>query len=141
MNTEKALFEARERGLDLIEIVPNSQPPVAKIMDYGKYLYQKAKEERKQKNKDKKSETKGVRISLKTGKHDLEFKAAQTDKFLKKGHRIKIEIVMKGREKAFQDLARQKLKEFVEIIPGKVKIEQEPKKNPMGLIVIVARAG
>jgi len=76
----KALAMAREKGLDLIEIAPNAKPPVCRIMDGGKYKYQKSKEDKKQKSKQKQTEIKGIRISMRTGQHDLETKIKQIEK-------------------------------------------------------------
>lgn len=136
--TNQALAKAEDDGLDLVEISPNAKPPVCKIMDYGKYKYQKEKKEQKQKKKQKKVEVKGVRISLRISKNDLEFKAKQADKFLGEGNKVRIELIMRGRENAHRDLAKVKLKEFIEIMEHKVIVEQEPKKERLGLAMIVA---
>lgn len=130
---------AQEKGLDLIEIAPNAQPPVCRIMSYGKYQYQKSRQEREQRSKQKKIEVKGVRISLRTGQHDLEFKAKQTEKFLNQGHKIRIEIILRGREKGLLEMAKEKLKQFIELIPVEIKVEQELKKQPRGLSTVIAK--
>ena len=137
MNTREALQKAQEQGLDLVEISPKAVPPVAKIMDFGKYQYQKSREDRQNKSKQKKSEMKGIRLSVRTDEHDLEFKKVQAEKFLAKGNKVKVEIVMKGREKAHQDLARKNLEEFVKKISIPNKIEQEVKRYPGGFNVII----
>jgi translation initiation factor IF-3 len=139
IETPKALEMAREKGLDLIEIAPNTQPPVCRIMDYGKYQYQKSKQEKEQRSKQKKIEVKGIRISLRTGQHDLETKAKQSEKFLNKGYKIRIEMILKGREKSLLDLAKEKLNQFIELIPLETKIEQEIKKQPRGLSVVIEK--
>ena len=90
VETYQALDIARERGLDLVEIAPLARPPVCRIIDFGKYLYQRSKQERGQKTKQKRIEVKGIRITLRTGQHDLETKAKQTEKFIKKGDKIRI---------------------------------------------------
>ena len=135
--TAKALNLAQEKGLDLIEIVPQVRPPVCRIMDYGKYQYQQSRKEKDQRSKQKKTEIKGVRIGLRTGQHDLEIKAKQTEKFLNKGHRVKIEIILRGREKAHPELAKEKLSQFIELIPLEIKVEQEAKKQPRGLNMVI----
>lgn len=137
MSPQKALELAREKQLDLVEISPKATPPVCKIMDFGKYQYQKSREERQNKSKQKKTEIKGIRIGVRTDDHDLNFKKNQAEKFLKKGHRIKIEIVMRGREKAHQDLARTNLLEFLKTISLPYKIEQDIKRFPGGFNVII----
>ena len=138
MTTPEALEIARSSSLDLVEISPKAEPPVCKIMDFGKYQYQKSKEDRQQKSKQKKSEIKGIRLSIRTDSHDLNFKKAQTEKFITKGNKVKIEIILKGREKAHADLAKQNLTEFLNSISVPNKVEQEIKKFPGGFNVIIA---
>jgi translation initiation factor IF-3 len=123
----------------LIEIAPTVRPPVCRIMDYGKYQYQKSREERKQKAKQKKIEVKGVRIGLKTGQHDLEIKAKQANKFLDQGHKVRIEIILRGREKALLAMAKERLNNFIGLISLEVKIEKEAEKQPRGLSVVVTK--
>ncbi len=138
MDTRDALNLAKEHLLDLVEISPKAEPPVVKIMDFGKYQYQKSREDRQNKSKQKKSEIKGIRLSVRTDEHDLEFKKNQAEKFLTKGNKVKIEIMLKGREKAHQDLARKNLEEFARRIAIPNKIEQEIKRYPGGFNVILA---
>lgn len=128
---------ARERELDLVEIVPNTRPPVVKIMDFGKYQYQKAKEDQQQRAKQKRTEVKGVRLGMRTDDHDLEVRRRQVEKFLSQGNKVKIEIRLKGREKAHQPLARETLNNFIQSISVPNKIEQEIKKFPGGFNVII----
>jgi len=130
---------AHEAGLDLIEIAPNVKPPVCRIMDYGKYQYQKSKQEKEQRSKQKKVEVKGIRISMRTGQHDLETKIKQIEKFFGKGYKVRIEMILKGREKSLFILAREKLEQFIELIPIEVKIEQEIKRQPRGLGVVIGK--
>jgi len=139
LDTYRAIEIAKERGLDLVEIAPTVSPPVCKITDYGKFKYQQAKKEQQQKAKQKKVEVKGIRIGLSTSGHDLEHKAKQIGKFLNEGNKIRIEIKLKGREKAHRSLAREKLNNFLELIPEKHKTEEEPKQGPTGLIMVIAK--
>jgi translation initiation factor IF-3 len=138
--TEQALQMAKEKELDLVEIVPNARPPVVKIMDFGKYQYQKQKEAQQQKANQKKTEIKGLRIGLKTDEHDIEVRRKQAEKFLSQGNKVKIEIRLKGREKAHQPLAREVLQNFVKSISIPNKFEQEIKKFPGGFNVIITPA-
>jgi len=138
MTPAEALKISQERFLDLVEIAPTANPPVCKIMDYGKYQYQKSREERLQKSKQKKVDIKGIRLGVRTDDHDLEFKKNQAEKFLKKGDKVKVEIIMRGREKAHQDLARNSLIAFIKNIAFPNKIEQEIKRFPGGFNVIIA---
>ena len=140
MDTSKALELARERGIDLVEVAPNVQPPVCKLLNFGKFLYRMAKQERQHNAKQKKSEMKGIRIGVKTGKHDLEVKAKKAVQFLNEGHQLKMEIILKGREKQHRDLAKQKLEEFVSLISCEIKVIQPPKKFPSGFSMIVTKA-
>jgi len=140
LDTYKAIQIAQEQGLDLVEIAPTANPPVCKIIDYGKYKYQQAKKEQQKKAKQKKIEIKGVRIRLSTSLHDLEYKAKQAGEFLTEGNKVRIEIKLKGREKAHQDLAKEKLNNFLKLIPVEHKIEEEPKKSPIGLIMTISKA-
>jgi len=141
-SVSEALEIAREKELDLVEVSPAVQPPVCKIMDYGKYLYRLAKQERIHKAHQKKVELKGIRIGLKTEKHDLEFKAKRAEKFMEKGHKVKIDMFLRGREKANRDFARKKLESFIQIISElseekELITEQLIKRSPNGFNVIV----
>jgi len=130
---------AFEKGLDLIEIAPKAQPPVCRIMDFGKYQYQKSQVEKKQKTTQKKTDTKGVRISFGISQHDAGFKAKQAEKFLSQGHKVRIEMILRGREKGMIEIAKKKLNEFIELIPSEVKIEQEPKRQQRGLGMVIVK--
>ncbi|MDP1884398.1 MAG: translation initiation factor IF-3 [Candidatus Moranbacteria bacterium] len=133
-----ALQIAKQQELDLVEIAPRALPPVCKIMDYGKYQYQQSKQDRVNKAKQKTIDVKGIRIGFRTDTHDLEVKRDMAEKFLKKGHKIKIEIFLRGREKAHQDLARKNLENFVKTISVPFKPEQEIKKYPSGFNIVIA---
>ena len=106
-------------------------------MDFGKYQYQKAKEDQQQRAKQKRTEVKGVRLGMRTDDHDLEVRKKQIEKFLSQGNKVKIEIRLKGREKAHQPLARETLNNFIQSISVPNKIEQEIKKFPGGFNVII----
>ncbi len=138
MDIATALDLAKEKNLDLVEVSPNTQPPVCKIIDYGKFQYLQGKQLRSQSAKQKKVETKGIRLGLKTGEHDLNFKLKQAEKFLKKGHKIKIELRLKGRERAHQDLAKENLRQFIDKIEIPIKVEEEIKRFPGGFNIIIS---
>lgn len=140
MDTQEAFALAQERGLDLVEVSPKAQPPVCRIMDYGKHLYQQSKQLRIAKAKQKRVEVKGVRLGLRTDTHDINFKKAQTEKFLRQGDKVKIDIVLRGREKAHQDLARQNLENFLKAVEVPYKIEDHIKRFPGGFNVLIAPA-
>lgn len=138
MTPQEALAIAREHSLDLVEVSPKADPPVCRIMDFGKYQYQKSRQERQNKAKQKKFDIKGIRIGMRTDDHDLEFKKNQSEKFLKKGDKVKVEILLRGREKIHQDLARNNLINFIKSISVPHKVEQEIKRFPGGFNVIIA---
>ena len=138
IETSQALGMAKERDLDLVEIAPKAKPPVCKIIEWGKYQYQEAKKTQNSKTKLKKVNIKGIRIRPSTGDNDLNFKIQQTKKFLGKDNKVKIEIVLRGREKAFQDQSRQRLREFIDKIDFQFKIEQDIKRQFNGFNVLIA---
>lgn len=142
MSREEALKLAQEKNLDLIEVAPMAKPPVARLMNYGKYLYREEKDERKQRAKQKKDVLKTVRISLNTGLNDLKIKAEKADEFLKEGLRVQVELVLRGRakyQKTFSDLGKQKIKDFLKLISVPVKVLSELKKQPRGLSVTITK--
>lgn len=138
MSPFEALEIARGKELDLVEVSPLVNPPVCRIMDYGKFQYQQSKLERGNKAKQKKIEVKGIRLGIRTDTHDREFKKNQAEKFLAKGDKVKIEIMLRGREKAHQDLARTNLYNFTKTITAPHKVEQEIKRFPGGFNIIIA---
>ena len=139
ISLEEALRRAQERNLDLIQVTEKVDPPVCKIGEYGKYLYSLQKKEKSAKAHT--SEVKGVRLGIATSMHDIETKANQAEKFLKKGNKVKIEMVLRGREKAFKDMAKEKINHFLEILNKKVpiKMESEIKKDFRGLATIISK--
>lgn len=139
MSTEEALRIAQDEGLDLIEIAPTATPPVAKIMEYGKFLYQEKKKE-KEGRRGQKSELKQVRFTVRTSGNDLTLRAKQVDKFLKKRHKVRILMVLRGREKALRDFANTRLKNFLPLITESYKVEQELKHSPMGLFMVISKS-
>lgn len=137
LETSKVLAMAKSKGLDLVEVQPNARPPVAKLMDFAKYKYQRAKAARK--GRARRIKLKGVRFSLRTDKHDLQTKANQTDRFLRQGHKVRVQLFLKGREKGKRDLAKQKLDHFLEILNEPAEYEQPPKRHPMGMVALLRR--
>ena len=135
---EEALRIARERNLDLIQITEKVEPPVCKIIDYGKYLYWLQKKERGAK---KSSQIKGIRLGFNISLYDLETRAHQAEKFLKKGNKVKIEMRLKGREKALGEFAKGKINQFLEILEKliPIKTERELKREPRGFTMIISK--
>lgn len=127
---------AEDRDLDLVEVAPLAKPPVCKIMDYGNYLYE-LKKKLKGSKKVKKTETKTIRLGMRTGIHDLQVKAKKARKFLEDRNLIKVVLIFRGREIAHQDLARKKMMEFFQLIEDISTIEQQPKRQGFQLMMLV----
>ncbi|MFH1841202.1 MAG: translation initiation factor IF-3 [Candidatus Nealsonbacteria bacterium] len=139
MILEDALKLAYGRNLDLIQVTDKADPPVCKIMDYGKYVYQTQKKERKIRPKG--GELKGIRLTFNISQHDMETRAKHAEKFLKEGDKIRIELPLRGREKALTNFAREKVNKFLEVLEKLVpyKIEKELKREPRGLNMIISK--
>ena len=134
---QEALQMARERNLDLIQVTERIDPPVCKIMDYGKYLYRLQK---KEKGVRKSTEVKGIRLRFNISPHDLETRISQAEKFLKKGNKVKVEMILRGREHRLSQFAKEKLKTFISSLGEKtqIKIEGQIKRKTNGFIVIIS---
>jgi len=140
--TRDAQALADEAGLDLIEISPTAQPPVAKIMDYGKYQYETKKKAKEVKAKSHVTETKGMQVKIGTGEHDLNLKAKRVGEWLGEGHRVKIDLFLWGRYKYMEEgFLKERLERFLKIIPAEYKIADEIKKSPKGFSTTLERAG
>lgn len=126
MSKKEALDAAEQRGLDLVEISPNANPPVAKIVDWGKYNYQKIKQAQKNKRNTRVSEVKQMRFGLKISDHDLGVKLKKVSSFLEAGHKAKITIRYRGRELAHKDLGYKLAEKVIESYEDSIIIEQAP---------------
>ena len=140
MATKDAIELARNKGLDLIEISPNAAPPIAKIMEYGKFQYEQNKKQKKAKAAAKPTETKSIQIKIATGEHDLALKAKTASNWLKEGHRIKIELYLSGRAKYMQEaFLKERLERILHLITENYKIADDFKKGPKGIVVTIER--
>ena len=141
MNIFAAIDLAKSKGLDLIQVTEKVDPPVCKIANYGKYLYALQKKERKIKAGTKESKLKEIQIGFNTSPHDIEVKAKQAEKFLKEGDKVKVGMVLKGREKAMGDFAKKKITFFLETVNNllSVKTERELKREPRGFTMIISK--
>lgn len=140
LSFKEALDMAIERGMDLIEISPNANPPVAKIMDFGKYQYEQNKKQKKAKAGAKPTETKSIQVKIATGEHDLELKAKQASNWLKEGHRIKVELFLSGRAKFMADaFLRERLDRVLHLITEEYKVSESYKRGPKGITVTIER--
>lgn len=139
MDLQEALQAAKERNLDLVQVTERVEPPVCKIIEFGKYLYSERK--KKKEGKPQSGQFKQIRISFKISSHDLDIKAKLAEKFLKKGNRILIAMQLRGREKALRGFAREKMNKFLEILQKSIpiKIEREMKSEPRGLTIIITK--
>jgi translation initiation factor IF-3 len=113
VETAKALSMAQDAGFDLVEVNPTARPSVVKIMDYGQFKYEQDKKAHKQKVQQKKVDTKGIRLSVRISKHDFDFRFEQAKKFLEKGNKLKLELILKGRERQHLDKAREVIDSFI----------------------------
>lgn len=141
LKTEDALKTAQERGYDLVEVSPKEVPPVCKFLDYGQFKYQKEKEMKTQKAHARNVEVKGIRLSVKMGEHDEEIRRQKAIEFFEEGHKLKIEIILRGREKAHGDIAKQRIESFIASLEKTypLYIEQPVTRQAGNLSAIVGR--
>lgn len=141
MPTQKAIEKAREEDLDLVEINPKAKPPVAQIINFTNFKYQREKQAKKQKSSSHVSETKGIRLSIRISDHDMEVRLDQSKKFLDRGDKIKPEIILRGRENARPALAFEVIKKFAAKLEEYIEIrfEQEPTKQGNKVTAIIAK--
>lgn len=141
LSFEEALKYAKEADMDLIEISPNAMPPVAKIMEFGKYQYLESKKLKKAKASSSSTETKSIQIKIGTGDHDLALKAKTASKWLSEGHRIKIELYLSGRAKYMDEkFLKERLDRVLHLITEEYKISEPHKKGPKGLALTIEKA-
>lgn len=134
----EALEQAAAAGFDLVEIAPSASPPVAKILDWGKYKYEQTKQVQKSRKNQRNQELKQVRLSLKIGDHDLEVKARKAHKFLEDGHKVKVSLRFKGREVTHPDLGRAVLQRFFDTVEDIAVIEQEAQLSGREFTMVLA---
>lgn len=136
----EALAKAQEMGLDLIEISPNAQPPVAKITDYGKFKYEQKKKDKEVKSKARVTETKEAQVKIGTSQNDMSIKASKIAAWLREGHRVKVDLFLWGRYKYMEfNFLKERLERFLAVIPEGFKIAEPIAKSPKGLSVSLER--
>lgn len=141
ISLQEALKRAAEAGLDLIEISPNANPPVAKIADFGKYSYEENKKQKIVKSKAHTVEVKTVQVKIGTGDHDLGLKAKKASEWLKEGHRVKIDLFLPGRAKYLdKKFLEERLERLLILVTEKYKIAEKPQKSPKGMSALIERA-
>lgn len=137
MSRAEALKVAEEAGVDLVEISPNADPPVAKVVDWGKYQYQKMKEQQKNRRSNKSGELKQMRFGLKIGANDLEIKLRKIREFLSEGHKVKILIFYRGREMAHKELGYVLIDRVIAQLEDISILEQKPQMAGRNLSIVV----
>lgn len=140
VSLQQALTISKEKGLDLIQITEKATPPVCKIGDYGKYLYQLGKKERQEK-KRLGGDLKEVRLTFNISPHDMETRANQAIKFLTRGDKVRITVRLRGREKAMKTFTEEKVRSFLNLVASKIplKTESELRVEPRGLSMIITK--
>jgi translation initiation factor IF-3 len=137
MTRQDALKLAEDAGVDLVEISPNADPPVAKIIDWGKYQYQKMKEQQKNRKSSKQSELKQMRFGLKIGSGDLDIKLRKIRSFLSEGHKVRIQVFYRGREMAHRELGYDMINRIASLLEDDAVMEQQPQMAGRNLSVVI----
>ena len=139
METSQAMAIAQGKGLDLVEVAPMARPPVCKILDFGAFVFQQEKKERKAKANQKRVDLKGIRLTFKIGQHDKDTRKQQSLKFLEGGHKVMLEMRLRGRENTHKDLARQQMEQFAVDLGTDVAVETPLTMMGNRLTMIVGR--
>lgn len=137
MSRNDALKAAEEAGLDLVEISPTASPPVAKIIDWGKFQYQKMKEQQRARKHAKVSDLKQIRLGMKIGQNDLDIKLRKIRSFLEDGDKVRVQIFYRGRENAHQELGYELMNKIITALGEDVVVEQKPQINGRNLGMII----
>jgi translation initiation factor IF-3 len=138
MPTQEALQFAEEQGFDLVEVAPNERPPVCRIMDYGKYKYQRSKRIKQQKSKQKVILVKEIKLRPKTEEHDYQFKLQHIKRFLHDGHKAKVTVIFRGREMAHTELGRRVLDRIVVDLEEVASVDQMPKQEGRNMTLLLS---
>ena len=133
-----ALAEAEKQNLDLVEVAPNSSPPVCRIMDYGKYLYQRSKKSHGTKKSQSTVQLKEIRIRPKTEEHDLQVKLRHIQRFLEQNNKVKITMMFRGREIVYADKGRQTMEKIKERLGDICVVDQFPKREGRNMIMVLS---
>jgi len=138
MTPSEALRLARERDLDLVEVAPKADPPVCRLIDYGKYQYEQTKRQRQARKAQKQVEIKEVRLRPKTSEHDTEVRVRQARKFLESGAKVKVRLRFRGREIQHADVARKIMEDFAVRLADVGEVEGRPNMEGRSLLMIIA---
>jgi len=137
---KKALEIAREAGMDLVEVSPTANPPVCRVIDYGKFVYERAKKEREAKKAQTKIELKEIRLRPKTNEAHRGFKVDDARRWLEKGNKVRVTIKFRGREMDYPEIALEDLKEIAEALSDVSTVEQAPQMEGRTMLVVLAPA-
>ncbi len=138
VSLREALIRAEEANLDLVEVSPNADPPVARIMDYHKFIYEQAKKERETRKTQKQVEVKEIRFRPKTDEQDRSIKVRQARNWLEEGMKVKVRIRFRGREITYPELAQQQLREVAEELADVAVVEHTPNLEGRTMLMILA---
>ena len=133
-----ALQMAQERKLDLVEVSPNADPPVCRMMDYGKFLYERSKRERKARKAQKTVEVKEIRLSPKIGEHDIDFRVRDAHRWLEQGAKVKVRVRFRGREITYPEIGRVMLQDVAERLSDVATIESPPRMEGRTMLMVLA---
>lgn len=136
--TDEALAMAVELGLDLVEVAPNAEPPVCRVMDYGKYKYEQQKKQQEARKKQTIVQIKEIKVRPKTDDHDFNTKVKHILRFLEEGDRVKVTVFFRGREIVHKDRGEMILRRVVEAVADVAKVEQEPRAEGRTLFLLLA---
>jgi translation initiation factor IF-3 len=140
VSIEEARKIAREAGLDLVEVAPNAEPPVARVMDFGKFIYDRTKKEREQRKAQVKVEVKEIRLRPKTNEHHRQFKVRDARRWLEGGMKVKVRVRFRGREITYPEIALTDLKEIAEDLADVGVVEQSPSLEGHSMLMVLAPA-
>ena len=138
MPTAEAIRIAREQNTDLVEVAPQAEPPVCRLLNYGKFLYERAKKDREARKSQKQTEIKEIRLRPKTGEHDIDYKLRDSRRFLAKGFKVKVRVRFRGREITHPELAREMLIRVAQELGDVAVVEQESRLEGHTMLMILA---
>jgi translation initiation factor IF-3 len=141
MPIHEALAVAQEHDLDLVEVAPNVDPPVCRLLDYGKYLYERTKKEKEARKAQKPREIKEIRLRPKTGEYDVAHKVRDARRFLKEGSKVKVRVRFRGREITHPEVARDLLKRIAADLEDVGHVEQQPRLEGRTMLMILSPSG
>jgi translation initiation factor IF-3 len=133
----EALAMAQERKLDLVEVSPNADPPVCRMMDYGKFLYERSKRERKARKAQKTVEVKEIRLSPKIGEHDIDFRVRDAHRWLEQGAKVKVRVRFRGREITYPEIGRVMLQDVAQRLADVATIESPPRMEGRSMLMVL----